>query len=82
MHTLSENTNTLQPAEVFEAQLITDITDLRVQLGWSQSELARRSGVPQKTISRMENGLSFPALKTLYTLIEAMGHTLTFSINK
>jgi len=32
------------------------IEDLRKAQGWSQSELARRSGVPQPTISRIESG--------------------------
>lgn len=54
---------------VRNTQLIAQITTLRIQ-----------SGVPQKPISRMENGLSFPAIKTLYTLVETLGHALTFQI--
>jgi transcriptional regulator with XRE-family HTH domain len=32
------------------------IHDVRINLGWSQRELARRSGVSQARISRIERG--------------------------
>ena len=32
------------------------LEELRVAKGWSQAALARRSGVPQPTISRIETG--------------------------
>lgn len=46
----------------------------RYQIGWSQTALARRSGVPQSTISRLERGKTarVPVVK-LIMLSEAMG---------
>ena len=36
--------------------IVLRIQELREAEGWSQSELARRSGVPQPAISRLERG--------------------------
>ena len=45
------------------------LKELREVRGWSQAELARRSGVHQSVISRLENGrtrsVSFPNLERL-----------------
>ena len=45
------------------------LEELRNVKGWSQAELARRSGVPQPTISRLESGetqsINFPNLEKL-----------------
>jgi len=38
--------------------LALDLRPLRHQRGWTQHELARRSGVDQPTISRIENGIT------------------------
>jgi transcriptional regulator with XRE-family HTH domain len=38
------------------AAIRLQVQQLREARGWSQSELARRSGVPQRTISRVERG--------------------------
>ena len=46
----------------------------RAQL--SQRELARRAGVPQATISRIENSVVSPTLDTLDPLIRACGMRL------
>jgi transcriptional regulator with XRE-family HTH domain len=36
--------------------IVVRIQELREAEGWSQAELARRSGVPQSAISRLESG--------------------------
>jgi putative transcriptional regulator len=50
------------------------LRDLRRTRGWSQSELARRSGVSQSVISRLENGVteavSFENLERLAGALE------------
>jgi transcriptional regulator with XRE-family HTH domain len=50
------------------------IQELRESKGWSQAELARKSGVPQPTISRLESGKSRALnLKHLEKLARALG---------
>lgn len=48
----------------------------RRRAGLSQRELARRAGVPQPTVSRIERGRMSPSLDTLGPLIEACGMEL------
>ena len=38
--------------------LTVRLRPVRLAKGWTQGELARRSGVDQSTISRIENGLT------------------------
>ena len=49
-------------------ELITD----RVRRGWTQTELARRSGVRLETISRIESGKHIPHRETLLKLDRAL----------
>ena len=46
---------------------------LRTAKGWSQAELARQSGVPQPTISRIEAGTRRVDLDVLERLATALG---------
>ncbi len=45
----------------------------RRRAGLSQRELARRSGVTQPTVSRVESGRMSPTFDTLSALVEACG---------
>jgi transcriptional regulator with XRE-family HTH domain len=50
------------------------LTEIRDAAGWSQAELARRSGVPQPTISRLESGKTRTIdLDNLEQLANALG---------
>jgi transcriptional regulator with XRE-family HTH domain len=50
------------------------LEELRNAKGWSQAELARRSGVPQSTISRIEAGKTNSIeLSNLERLASALG---------
>jgi len=44
--------------------------------GLSQRELARRSGVPQPTIARIERGQQIPRVDTLMRMLDACGFEL------
>jgi quercetin dioxygenase-like cupin family protein/lambda repressor-like predicted transcriptional regulator len=41
--------------------------------GWSMRELAKRAGVSQPFVSKLENGQLLPSLPTLYALASALG---------
>jgi transcriptional regulator with XRE-family HTH domain len=54
--------------------LVLRIRELRERQGWSQAELARRAGVAQSMVSRLERGrLESVHLPTLEKLARALG---------
>lgn len=50
------------------------IRERRIELGWTQAELSRRSGVPQADISRIENGRLDARWSTIQRLSAALAH--------
>ena len=50
----------------------TLIRSIRTQLGMSQNALAKRAGVPQSTVSRIEQGQSDLTKSTLKKILEAL----------
>ena len=52
------------------------LTDARRAAGLTQRELARRTGVAQPTIARIESGTSDPRLGTLEVLLEVCGYVV------
>lgn len=52
------------------------LRDLREARGWSQRELAERSGVSRVVISQYETGAREPSFTAFNRLIEAVGHSL------
>ena len=52
--------------------LADNIKHLRTLKGWSQSELARRSGIPQRTISAIENSVHNTGVEHLESLGKAL----------
>ena len=60
----------------------TLLRSARRQAGLSQSDLARRAGVPQSVVSEYEADKRQPALPTLSRLIAATGHELTVGLER
>ena len=62
-------------------KVILDLADevlrLRMENGWSQSELAERVGTKQANISRLESGLSNPSVNFLQKVSNAFGVILS-----
>jgi HTH-type transcriptional regulator/antitoxin HipB len=52
----------------------------RTELGWSQSELARRTGMTQPAIARLESSLTLPSTRTLLRVANALGQPLHITI--
>jgi transcriptional regulator with XRE-family HTH domain len=56
------------------ASLTVQLRPVRLEKGWTQEELARRSGVDKSTISRIESGLTRGVgLGIVERLAEALG---------
>jgi DNA-binding XRE family transcriptional regulator len=61
------------PAVAFaRANIAREIINRRTALGLSQSELARRAGVRQETLSRLETGKTSPDLRTVEKVERAL----------
>jgi len=59
-----------------EREYIKAIIAARMEQNLTQEELARKSGIRQSNISRIENGNSSPTIATLQQLANGMGKTL------
>lgn len=55
------------------SDLITKIIQRRQELGISQRELEKLTGIKQEAICRIENMKNIPQLDTLIKLLEALG---------
>lgn len=49
------------------------IKEYREALGWSQEQLARKSGVSRSAVSEAESGAHVPTLEAALRLSEALG---------
>jgi transcriptional regulator with XRE-family HTH domain len=54
-------------------QLADSLRRLRQRAGLTQKEMARRLGISQPTLNRLENAAQNTTLKTLNTLCRALG---------
>lgn len=57
-----------EPDVFIALEIVGKLMAARDRKGLSQRELSRLSGVPQKTISRIENGIDIPKIPTLLKL--------------
>jgi transcriptional regulator with XRE-family HTH domain len=62
----------ISECDLTRIKLIANIKHRRLILNVTQTELSKISGVPQKTISRMENFLSIPSLETVIKLLHSL----------
>ena len=59
-----------------EFSIVQALIDARESSGLTQSELARKTGIAQGDISKIENGNGNPSIKTLKRLAQGMGKSL------
>lgn len=65
---------------VYEArQLTAQLAELRSEANLSQRQAAKRAGVDQADVSRIESGQITPSLPTLLRLLDAVGATLVLA---
>jgi DNA-binding XRE family transcriptional regulator len=57
----------------FALELVSEIVKRRMELGLTQSDLARISGVKQPAIARLENLGAIPRIDTLMKIIGPLG---------
>ena len=60
------------PKQLADIMLLT-----RQKNGWTQSELAKKVGIKQATISNFENNPNKTTLSTFFKLVQAMDLTLS-----
>lgn len=60
------------PEEFYKLEIVGKLMAARDRKGLSQRELSRISGIPQKTISRIESGKDIPKMSTLFKLCSAL----------
>lgn len=60
------------------------IEELRQKKGWSQAELADKSGVSQPMIARLENGdpNRVPTLSTINKVLRSLGYEVDLNIRE
>ncbi|VHO02140.1 helix-turn-helix domain-containing protein [Candidatus Rhabdochlamydia sp. T3358] len=77
---IEEIMHTLQKVKIAVRNLSVGalISSIRIQLGMSQKALAKRAGVPQSTVSRVEQGQS-GSLSTLNKILEAISCDLVIA---
>ena len=59
-------------------EIVSQLMVARKSQGFTQAELCKESTVAQKTISRLENGIEKPNLKTLLKLTNSLGLSIVF----
>ena len=77
---MKPSTKTIPPITVrSEDQLSSAIRRLRKAQGLSQVDLAKKAGVTQATISRIEQGNKESMIKTIFLILAALGVELLVS---
>lgn len=83
MRTFNDLRNDLaseDPIQYISLEIVGDLMAVRNRRKISQRELSKLSGVPQKTISRIENGIDIPKLATLVKLASSLNLQLDISL--
>ena len=78
----NKNEEKIKKVHIIEPQYqaILALYETRTELGITQQELSKRSGIRQSNISRIERGTCSPTIETLSELAYAMGKKLEIKI--
>lgn len=72
-HIVNDAQSPLTPKHLTKQQFGQRLYNLMLGKGWTQSELARRAGLPRDAVSVYVRGKSFPTPLNLRALVEALG---------
>ena len=75
---LCDEFNALQP----EYEIISKLIETRIELGLTQKELAKKCGIRQSNISRLESGKANPTIKFLQKIAKALDADLFIEFRK
>ena len=68
--------------ESAKIKLANKLTEMREQMGLTQAELAKKMGVSQQLISKIESGDDNISLETLVKFVYILGMTLKIGVGK
>ena len=71
-HPSPDKNGTVDARQAVDVSIARSLITDRIKHGWTQTELARRSGVRLETISRIETGKHIPRRETLLKLDRAL----------
>lgn len=68
----------------FHLQIAHLVSDLRSRVRISQAELAKKAGVSQPMIARLEKGdhRRTPTFDTIFKILKVLGYTMSISVQK
>lgn len=68
----------------FYLQIAHLVSDLRARTGFSQVKLAKKAGVSQPMVARLEKGDSnrTPTFETIFKVLKALGYTMSINVQK
>lgn len=73
---LAEEVEHLKP----EYELISQIIQIRIEQNITQEELAKRTGIKQSNLSRLESGRYNPSMQFLKKIAKGLGKELSISL--
>lgn len=63
-----------------EREIVMEMMRTRNQQGLSQQELAKKAGIRQSNLSRIETGAVSPTIETLQRIAQGLGRTLIIQL--
>lgn len=78
MHEIGENTIEAETIRQI-ARMVSDIVKRRKMLGLTQDEVAKKSGLSQAQVARLENSSQIPRVDTLIKVAVALGMNIHLS---
>jgi len=58
------------------------ILDLRLRVGLTQGELAKRIGTKQPAVARLENESYYPSFRTIQKILDSTGYGIEIKLKK